>query len=74
MAVTLRCFSLQDSTQPSVRNRRQEYDEAWAILECQKLMNTTIVNKCEEIGLNMSSFRLDCVADALVIALLVLVF
>jgi len=50
-----------------VVQKRQVYDEAWAQQECERLMNTSIVNKCTDVpNFNSASFRENCIADALV--------
>ena len=47
--------------------KRQVYDEKWAQQECERLMNTSIVNKCTDVpNFDSASFRENCIADALV--------
>jgi len=56
----------QASLQNIRQKRQEEFDEVWASQACEKLMNTTIINMCADIGFNTSPYRADCVADALV--------
>jgi len=57
----------QEETNKVINKRQTKVDVEWATRECNRLMNTTLVNMCDEIpGFNTVSFRADCVADALV--------
>jgi len=60
----MKCFNFQLQ---GPRHKRQIIDKAFATQECERLMNTTIVNACAEVpDFDISAFRKGCVADAVV--------
>jgi len=51
----------------AIRQKRQDFDLATAQQECEKLMNTSVAQKCSEVAnFDIAPYLNNCVADAMV--------